>query len=357
VDTQLTTRTGFDLVPIGADKDTRYRLGLFRAWLASDQERRWYKPDLAAYAGDLLGRGYAPETVKAHLSTVRGQYRRMMITEAIRDALYELATSQVPGHGPADRKALVDEALTRLENAIDPKAAPVKATTHQDRPDAAHLRLTADQANALLAAPGVDTLQGLRDTAAISLLLCTGIREAELSALQVGDLRQRLSGELALHVRHGKGDKARLVPYGDLPWVLAIVDKWLAAAAIDAGPVLRGFWKGTDATALRPGRLCVRAIQDILASYPIMVDGRLVTARPHDLRRTYARRLYEAGVDPVAIQQNLGHASLKTTLGYIGPLDAARRRPPAIYSFDLARLAKVPIQRRLQGTASGAVGV
>lgn len=332
------------IIPADADKDGRYRLGRFERWLVAEGQP-WHTPDLAAYRDHLLAGGYTPSTVKAHLSTVRGRYRHIIDANPTRAALYELAQAQAPEAGPADQKAMVDEALTRLENAIDPEAAPLKMTTHQDRADAAHLRLTADQANTLLAAPGVATLGGLRDTAAISLLLCTGIREAELSALLVGDLRQRLGGELALHVRQGKGSKARLVPYGDLSWVLAIVDKWLAAAAIDAGPVLRGFYKGTE--RLRPGRLCVRAIQDILRAYPIMVDGALATARPHDLRRTYARRLYEAGFDPVAIQQNLGHADLKTTLGYIGTLDAARRRPPAIYSFDLARLARTPIQGRL----------
>ena len=137
-------------------------------------------------------------------------------------------------------------------------------------------------------------------------------------------------------MREGKGCKERLIPYGELSWVLAIVDRWLAAAGIGSGPVFRGIYKG--GRRLRRGRLSVRAIQYILASYPVMVDGELVTVRPHDCRRTYARRLYEAGMDLVAIQQNLGHADVKTTLGYIGTLDAGRRRAPAIYSFDLARL-------------------
>lgn len=46
--------------------------------------------------------------------------------------------------------------------------------------------LTKEQADALLAAPGVDNLLGLRDTAVIAVMLCTGVREAEFSALQVG---------------------------------------------------------------------------------------------------------------------------------------------------------------------------
>ena len=137
-------------------------------------------------------------------------------------------------------------------------------------------------------------------------------------------------------MREGKGCKERLIPYGELSWVLAIVDRWLVAANIENGPVFRGMYKGSR--RLRRGRLSVRAIQYILTSYPVMVDGELTNIRPHDCRRTYARRLYEAGMDLVAIQQNLGHADVKTTLGYIGTLDAGRRRAPAIYSFDLARL-------------------
>jgi hypothetical protein len=48
--------------------------------------------------------------------------------------------------------------------------------------------------------------------------------------------------------------------------------------------------------------------------------------------------LYDAGVDLVAIQQNLGHADLHTTLLYIGTLDADARQPPAIFTFDLSKL-------------------
>jgi integrase len=127
-----------------------------------------------------------------------------------------------------------------------------------------------------------------------------------------------------------------MVPYGELDWVLIIVEAWLDAADITEGPVFRGFYRGNK--SLRPGPLSVRAIQYLLARYPIAVNGKLVKVKPHDLRRTYARRLYEAGMAPVEIQQNLGHAGLKTTLGYIGTLDADQRRPPAVYTFDLSRL-------------------
>ncbi|MBU0495988.1 MAG: site-specific integrase [Chloroflexi bacterium] len=334
-----------DLVPPAADKDARYRLGRFSAWLQATA-RPWYTPDLAAYRDHLLAHGrqdggpLAPATVSAHLATVRARLREL---QRDRDGFYRLVAPQTSDL--LERKALVDELVTRLTLALDPAAAPVPQTVHQDRPDAAQRRLTAAQASALLAAPGLATPAGLRDTAVVALLLCTGLREAELCGLEVPDLRQRLGGTLALHVRRGKGRKERLIPYGDLDWCLAVVDKWQAAAHITSGPVLRGLYK--TGQRLRPGRLSVRAVGYILAAYPISVAGVLVTVTPHDLRRTYAARLYAAGLDPVAIQQNLGHRNLKTTLGYIGPLDAAQRQPPGIYTFDLGRLAQVPVQALL----------
>jgi len=336
--------TSSAILQVPDNKDAKYRLGRFVAWLG-ETGRAWHEPDLAAYRDHLLRQGKAPATVSAHLSTIRGRYARLVKNDETRTALYTLA-AKLPGHStPADAKAFVDETVTRIQNAIDAKQAPVKVTTKQDRADSEHRRLTSKQASALLATPGVDTLAGLRDTAVIGMLLCTGIREAELSGLDVGDLRQKMGGKMALRIREGKGKKQRLVPYGELDWVLAIVDRWLAGAGIEVGPVFRGVYK--NGYRLRPGQLSVRAIEYILASYPIMISGHLVTVAPHDCRRTYARRLYEAGMDVVAIQQNLGHAHLKTTLGYIGTLDADKRQPPKVYDFDLAKLNGLPKKARL----------
>jgi site-specific recombinase XerD len=325
------------LVPGDAGKDARHRLSRYAEWL-SGQARPWHKPALAAYRDHLLNTGHTPSTVSVHLSTIRARYADILRE---RDLFYALAAQQTADL--VECKAIVDELIARIENAIDPRAAAVQLKSVQDQPDTEHVRLTSAQASTLMAAPGVDTLVGLRDTAVIALMLCTGIREAELSALDVPDLRQRLGGELALHVRKGKGRKERLIPYGELEWVLAILERWMAAAGIERAGVFRGFYKGNR--RLRAGRLSVRAIQYLLASYPVMVNGTLTTVKPHDLRRTYTRRLYEAGVEPVAIQQNLGHTDLKTTLGYIGELDATARRAPAVYEFDLGKLAAAPVPR------------
>lgn len=320
------------LVPADGNKDTLHRTRKFADWL-TETGGRWYSPDLSAYRDALLSAGLAPASVSAHLSTVRGRYRHLMRDNAIRQRLYEVTPSEL---SLADRKAFVDEVMTRLDNVLDPDAAPVKVVKAQDVADAVHVRLSQAEAEALLNAPGVESLMGLRDTAIIALLLCTGLRESELCNLDVKDLRQQLGGELAVHVREGKGCQARLVPYGELSWSLAIVEKWLNIAGIEDSAIFRGFYRG--GRSLRQERLTPRAVQMILKRYPIMIAGEQTTVRPHDLRRTYARRLYEAGLDLVAIQQNLGHANLKTTLSYIGALDADRRRAAAVYTYDLRQL-------------------
>ncbi|RMD62214.1 hypothetical protein D6833_07185 [Candidatus Parcubacteria bacterium] len=314
----------------GRDKSQRSRVRLFIAWMQR-KGYRWNAPHLGEYRDELL-ENHAPATVAAYVATVRAAYNALINDNRLRQALYNSLPS---GYDPADRRAFVEEALDRLRAEIRPEMSSVQAVTVQDEEDSSHVRLTAAQANALLAAPGVDTLRGLRDTAIIAMFLCTGVRQGELVSTQVDDLRQYMDGELALRVRAGKGAKKRLIPYGELSWVLAIVDKWMARAGIHNGPVFRGIHRSGHVLK-KP--LTTRSVERIVARYPVMINGELRHVTPHDLRRTYARRLYEAGMELMAIQNNLGHANLATTQLYIGALDAERRRAPAVYHFDLTSL-------------------
>lgn len=320
------------------DKDRYSRLDQFVTWL-DENGGQWHNPDLAGFRDYLLHEkdnrltpdkpGMAPASASAYLSTIRGRYQVLLRSNAVRQALYDLAPDSASG---ADKKAFVDELLTRMQNAVHPSTAAVPTITKQDVSDREHLRLTKAQANKLLKAPGErnpingENLTGVRDTALIALALCTGLREAELCALNVDDLRHKMGGELSVIVREGKGGKQRLVPYGDLDWCLTYVDLWLTRAGITSGAVFRGLYKGSKSA--RPGRLTTRAVISLVGSYPVVIDGKARTVKPHDLRRTYARRVYEKGMDMERIRQNLGHANLTTTQRYIGTLDANQRRPP-----------------------------
>jgi site-specific recombinase XerD len=344
-------------MPPAPNKDVYSRLLFFLDWLER-QNLPWYRPTLDQYkhylihdrtrphpqSGDPLPAPLSPAAANAHLATVRGRYRALLNSNAVRQQLYDALPSDITD--PADRKALVDELLIRLENDIHSRHSTVKEITMQDRADAEHLRLTPAQVRALVRAPGVRTLSGLRDTALLALLACTGIREAELVALDVNDLRQTLGGELALRVRSGKDSKQRLVPYGPLDWCLVYVDRWLVAAQITAGAVFRGIYKGDK--RVRAARISQRAIHQILQRYPIPINGVLTTVQPHDLRRTYARSAYLHDMDLERIRQNLGHSSVETTQVYVGTLNADQRRPPEMFRIPHSpkELAQPMVTRR-----------
>ena len=327
------------LMPPEPSKDQKSRLNFFIDWLAGTR-RRWYQPDLPAYRdyllkdrqrkdrhGQPIPAPLAPQTVTAHLATIRGRYAELIRNNAIRDRLYELAN---PAASEAEQRAVVDEFFIRMSNDVHPTAAAVKLIRRQDSADSEHLRLKPYQVQALVEAPGIAGLRGLRDTALMTLMVCTGIRAAEAADLQVDDLRQRLGGELSLRVRQGKGGKQRLIPYGPLDWCLLYADAWLEQAGIGSGAVFRGIRRG--GRTVRPSGISTCAVNGILNSHPIRIDGRLRCVKPHDLRRTYARSAYEFGMDLERIRQNLGHTSLQTTQTYIGELDGKDRHPPNMFA-------------------------
>jgi len=127
-----------------------------------------------------------------------------------------------------------------------------------------------------------------------------------------------------VYVRMGKGCKSRFVPYGNFEQVLTVIDKWMDAANITTGRVFRSFrHHGVTITS----SITTRAIQNILKAYPVMVGGKLQHVKPHDLRRTYAKLLYQSGMDILSISQNLGHSSIETTKKYIGDMAMSERMP------------------------------
>jgi len=322
---------------------------LFVEWV-DERGDHLHTPDLAAYRDYLMSdervnrygkpSPLSPSSAAAHIHTIRGQYRKLLKSNTVRDLLY----AQTPLEAdPATRKALVDEYITRLENTLDPDAVTVAVPTVQDDEDAKHLRLTQSQAATLVRTalnhPANTPLMRLRDAAMIALMLSTGIREAELIALNVDDLRQTYGGKLALRVRHGKGDKKRLVVYGDMSDCLVLVEKWLMSASIEDGAVFRGFYRGSK--SVRSSRLTLRAVNKVLDRYPISIRGDLRTVNPHDLRRTYAYLWDAIGGDLIALQQNLGHADLKTTLHYIGRKDGDKRAAKRLFDIDMSAMPDV----------------
>jgi integrase len=115
--------------------------------------------------------------------------------------------------------------------------------------------LTLKQAQALLNAPDITTLKGLRDRAIIAVLLGCGLRCSEVAALTMAHIQQR-DGRWCIIDLHGKHGRVRTVP---IPvWVKVAVDAWTSVAAVTGGFVFRPVNRA-DRTqgrgAIREGRM------------------------------------------------------------------------------------------------------
>ncbi len=148
-----------------------------------------------------------------------------------------------------------------------------------------------------------------RDDAVLEMLYGSGVRVAELCALDVGALDL---GEGSARV-WGKGSRERLVPLGE-PTVDAL-RRWLdLRREVVTGDELFGNERGR--------RLTPRDVRRIL-------DRRSPTpTHPHALRHTFATHLLDGGADLRAVQELLGHADVSTTQRYT---HVSRERLAAAY--------------------------
>ena len=168
--------------------------------------------------------------------------------------------------------------------------------------------LKAEEAARLCRLPPDDDPIGLRDRALLELLYGSGLRVAEVCALDLDDCDL-----VAATVRvTGKGRKQRQIPMSG-PAVTAL-EVYLRDAR---NPLLE---RGGDAAAealfvnLRGARLGPRTVRATLAR--LMQAEGAPAVSPHVLRHSFATHLLDGGADLRAVQEMLGHASLATTQIY-----------------------------------------
>jgi len=167
---------------------------------------------------------------------------------------------------------------------------------------------------------------GVRDGAVIGLAYLSGARRAELAGLHLADVDTDPSAIRVI----GKGGKERLVPLS--PTVGPLLEAWIGLRGRSEGPL---FCPIDRAGNLRLGRtLTGEAIRQILSRRALAAG--VATVSPHDLRRTYAGDLLDAGADLPAVQQLMGHASPSTTSRYDRRGDKARRVAAERLSLDFS---------------------
>ncbi len=280
-------RAHLEAAPLAAHTRRTYagRVAGYLSWLAELDpltRRRQGDPFTDGHARDYTVRDY-----RTHLLTAgRAKPASVNLALAAVDHFYRFI-----GLGPAD-------------------------TRREQLPQAAPRALDADQTRRLLraaertaTAPG-----GIRDRAIVTLLLFTGLRIAELVALDVGDLSiSARKGQLT--VRRGKGERYRQVPVN--AEARTVLDTWLVA---------RRKLPGADGPALflslKGQRLSARAVDLAVRRLGRAAD---VTLSAHTLRHTCLTGLVRAGHDIVLVAELAGHSRLETTRRYSLPSDADRQ--------------------------------
>ena len=166
--------------------------------------------------------------------------------------------------------------------------------------------LSEAQVEALLHAPDTETPLGLRDRAMLELLYASGLRVSELVSLPLLSLNLR---EGVLRIT-GKGDKERLVPFGE------DAEDWIQRYLTQSRSVLLAGKNSPSVFVTQRGAAMSRVMfWMLIKKYALLADIH-VPLSPHTLRHAFATHLLNHGADLRAVQMLLGHADISTTTIY-----------------------------------------
>lgn len=248
----------------------------FIAWYQASGQSGLNKATINAHVVVLRAQGVSAASINQRLTAIR-----KLANEAADNGLIDQATASAIGRVEGVRKE-----GKRLGNW-----------------------LTKEQAQALINAPDVSTIKGMRDRAVLAVLLGCGLRREECAGLSVEHIQQR-EGRWVIVDLVGKRSKTRSVPMPS--WAKAAVDAWCRAAGIAAGALFLSIRKGGH---VQTAGMTAQAIWLIVEEHAKQIG---VKVAPHDLRRTFAKLAHKGSAPIDQIQLSLGHASIQTTERYLG---------------------------------------
>lgn len=203
---------------------------------------------------------------------------------------------------------LVEQAV--LE--VDPTAQGGRMQQEKRLPDF----LSQHEVLRLLNVADATTPRGLRDRAILELLYASGLRVAEIVALDLDHLHL---GDRELRVV-GKGDKERMVLMGKP--ALESLERYVKKGR----PKLSGRrFSGALFLNSTGGRLTGRSIQAMVRKSGLQA-GLAQNVHTHTLRHTFATHLLEGGADLRVVQELLGHSSPATTQVYTHVTQTQQRK-------------------------------
>jgi integrase/recombinase XerC len=238
------------------------------------------------YLGELLRRGLSKASTARALAAIRSWFKWLARTGHVQQNVASLvATPKLPKHLP---RVPSIEQMNRVVDSVEEDAASWPA----------------------------------RDKAILELLYGCGIRNAELTGLNLNDIHWA-NGVILVR---GKGQKQRYVPLGDAAAqaVRAYLGERSARLTAKFGahagtPKTPALFVSLQLRGLgRPGgegRLTTRSVGRIVKRVAIL-RGLSADVHPHTLRHAFGTHLLEEGADLRAIQELLGHERLSTTQRY-----------------------------------------
>lgn len=222
----------------------------------------------------MVEKGMAPGTVNRHLAALRGvllECRRLELMGAEEHARASDVKDVKNNRMPAGRM-LSEEEMTSLFNHV----------------------------------------HSARDAAILAVMYACGLRRAEVAALDVADVTMEAE-TAALRVRHGKGDKERVIP---LNHAMVEIRAWLAERGDAPGPLfLNHHGRG----------LTPQGIYHVLV-HRIAEAAGVAKVSPHSIRRTFASVAIENSKDIFSVQNLMGHSNSDTTKRYDRRGEGAMRK-------------------------------
>ena len=193
--------------------------------------------------------------------------------------------------------------------------------------------LTEAQVEALLRAPDHSMALGVRDRTMLELMYASGLRVSELVTLKVFHV------SLNDHVLKilGKGNKERLVPFGE------VAGGWLrqylggARAELLAGKQTEDLF--VTVRGQKAGSAMSRVMFWMVVKKHAREAGIHAPLSPHTLRHAFATHLLNHGADLRSVQMLLGHADISTTTIYT---HVARERLALLHAQHHPRGQRLP---------------
>lgn len=167
--------------------------------------------------------------------------------------------------------------------------------------------LTRDEVHAILKQCSARAPTGIRNRALITVLYRAGLRISEALDLLPKDID---AAQCTILVRHGKGDKRRLV--GIDPEAMGVIQRWLDKRAE------RGFnGKQPVFCTLKGEPMWDAYVRSNLLPRLGRKAGIEKRVHCHGFRHAHATELRREGVDIGVISQQLGHSNIATTVRYL----------------------------------------